>query len=126
MRFKTAHFLFSKQNCKPGDCEDGLAINHKTQRYFVADGASEAFDSRKWARLLSGMWKLGAKGSYLTPGEFVDGAEQVATRWKKKMGNTTASLVCRSQIKEGIFFRLFRDRTGMHRREALVARNRDG
>jgi len=38
------------------ECEDALAFNLDTLRFAVADGATEAFDSRRWARVLARAW----------------------------------------------------------------------
>lgn len=38
------------------ECEDVAAINLPANRFAIADGATEAFDSRRWAKLLAHGW----------------------------------------------------------------------
>jgi len=40
----------------PRECEDALSFNVGKRRFAVADGATEAFDSRRWARILVKAW----------------------------------------------------------------------
>lgn len=38
------------------ECEDAIGINETSGRFAIADGATEAFDSQSWARLLVDDW----------------------------------------------------------------------
>lgn len=49
-------FTLSKRGTSPNECEDALGINVADGMFAVADGATEAFDSRTWARLLAKAW----------------------------------------------------------------------
>lgn len=53
---KTATVLLPKQDCLPSECEDALDLNVMKGRFAVADGATEAFDSGRWARMLVKAW----------------------------------------------------------------------
>ncbi|HEX8131719.1 MAG TPA: hypothetical protein VF527_21670 [Pyrinomonadaceae bacterium] len=55
-RIETRHFLTQKEDCAPAECEDAIGINAESWRYAVADGATEGFDSRRWARRLVDGW----------------------------------------------------------------------
>jgi hypothetical protein len=50
------------------ECEDSLAVDPQTCRFAVADGATEAFDARKWAERLA--WNWVQRESTLTLDEF--------------------------------------------------------
>lgn len=55
-RIETQHFLLVKEDCAPSECEDAIGINAGSRRYALADGATEGFDSRSWARRLVDGW----------------------------------------------------------------------
>jgi hypothetical protein len=50
------HFLLPKEGSSTSECEDAVAENTRARRFAIADGATEGFDSRAWARLLVGRW----------------------------------------------------------------------
>lgn len=62
------HFLLPKAGLLLSECEDALALCHRRGRYCVADGATEAYDSRRWARFLTKCWA--ANDRLLTKEEF--------------------------------------------------------
>jgi len=49
-------FLLPKAGTDWWQCEDAIAVNLRANRFAIADGATEAFDSRRWARLLAHGW----------------------------------------------------------------------
>ena len=51
------------------ECEDAIGINRAAGRFAVADGATEAFDARSWARLLAEGWVV-SEPPALTPEAF--------------------------------------------------------
>ena len=53
---QTRQFTTSKLGHAPGECEDAIGINLVALRFVVADGATEAFDSGRWARQLAAGW----------------------------------------------------------------------
>jgi hypothetical protein len=55
-RIETQSILMQKEDCAPSECEDAISINAGALRYALADGATEAFDSRNWARRLVDGW----------------------------------------------------------------------
>jgi hypothetical protein len=68
-RVQTRHFIFPKGGSTAEECEDALAFDAGALRFAVADGATEAFDARRWAERLAGEW-VGAARAPLTAGEF--------------------------------------------------------
>jgi hypothetical protein len=50
------HFLLQKSDSHPSECEDAIGIDLKSNRFAVADGATESFDSGRWARCLVEEW----------------------------------------------------------------------
>jgi hypothetical protein len=48
--------LLTKLGQEASECEDFLAIDTQACRFAVADGATEAFDARKWAQRLAQNW----------------------------------------------------------------------
>jgi hypothetical protein len=49
-------FLLPKEGARDEECEDAIGVNLAARRFAVADGATEAFDARSWARLLAEGW----------------------------------------------------------------------
>lgn len=49
-------FLLPKRGSLPSECEDAIAINKARTVFAIADGATEAYDSRSWARLFIRSW----------------------------------------------------------------------
>jgi hypothetical protein len=78
--------LLPKAGLRLSECEDAIGIRADRRRFCVADGATEAFDSRRWARLLTKHWvastgiltheALGVWGQAL--------AKRFTNRWAKK------------------------------------------
>jgi hypothetical protein len=50
------HFLLPKEGSTTSECEDAVIENKRARRFAIADGATEGFDSRAWARLLVSRW----------------------------------------------------------------------
>ena len=65
---QTRQFLLPKLGHDASECEDAIAIDSERCRFAVADGATEAFDARKWAERLAQSWVK--KDSTLTAEEF--------------------------------------------------------
>jgi len=55
-RFSTFTFLAPKSDSNAAECEDALSVNAGRLRFCIADGATEGFASRRWARLLVKHW----------------------------------------------------------------------
>jgi len=63
------HFVLPKEGSGPEECEDAFAQSADSRRFAVADGATEAFDARRWAVRLAETW-VDAKCAPLTVEEF--------------------------------------------------------
>ena len=63
------HFILPKGGSAPEECEDAVAFDAGALRFAVADGATEAFDARRWAARLAAEW-VGAVRAPLTAAEF--------------------------------------------------------
>jgi hypothetical protein len=57
-QLQTRQFLLPKSGHQLSECEDAIGINLPARRFAIADGATEAFDSQSWARLLAHDWVL--------------------------------------------------------------------
>src|ERR1700745_1642670 len=68
-RIQTRHFVLPKEGSGAEECEDAVAFDAGSLRFAVADGATEAFDARVWARRLAAEW-VGAVRAPLTAAEF--------------------------------------------------------
>lgn len=53
---ETRQLLLPKLGHEPSECEDAIAVDTENCRFAVADGATEAFDSRHWAQRLAQRW----------------------------------------------------------------------
>ena len=60
--------LLPKLGQEASECEDVIAVDAEKCRFAVADGATEAFDARKWAERLANEWVQ--RESTLTTEEF--------------------------------------------------------
>jgi hypothetical protein len=68
-QLQTRQFLLPKSGHQLSECEDAVGINALNHRFAIADGATEAFDARSWARLLAHSW-VQIDEAALTPEEF--------------------------------------------------------
>jgi hypothetical protein len=53
---RVRHFTTPKSGHTLAECEDAIGISDTRQRLAVVDGATEAFDSGRWARQLAETW----------------------------------------------------------------------
>ena len=49
-------FLLSKEGEPQYRCEDAIAVSRDGLRFGIADGATEGFDSKRWARYITKAW----------------------------------------------------------------------
>jgi Protein phosphatase 2C len=69
LRVSVRHFVLPKEGNAPEECEDAVAFDAGSLRFAVADGATEAFDARRWAARLAAEW-VAAVRAPLTAAEF--------------------------------------------------------
>ena len=48
--------ILPKAGLERSECEDSIGTRSSMQRFCIADGATESFDPRRWARLLTKHW----------------------------------------------------------------------
>jgi hypothetical protein len=72
-----------KNGSAVSECEDSVGVVRSRMRFCVADGATEAFDSRHWARLLTKCWSLGAN-AVLSPRQFGEWLPAVGDRFHSR------------------------------------------
>jgi hypothetical protein len=65
------------------ECEDSLAIGARNLRYAVADGATEAFDSRRWAQMLTKAW-VAPCGTDMDLGELLEAGRRLGDRHRAR------------------------------------------
>lgn len=68
-RVSVRQFVIPKEGSTAEECEDAVAFDAGSLRFAVADGATEAFDARRWAARLAAEW-VGAVRAPLTAREF--------------------------------------------------------
>jgi hypothetical protein len=66
---QTQQFILPKEGSSDEECEDAVAVDSRALRFAVADGATEAFDARRWAVRLAEAW-VGGERAPLSPEEF--------------------------------------------------------
>jgi hypothetical protein len=84
---KVSALVVPKNGSTVRECEDSVGVGRCGMRFCVADGATEAFDSRRWARLLTKCWSLGAN-AIISPEQFGGWlpaiGERFHSRWEGK------------------------------------------
>ena len=88
MLITTRHFLFPKAGNEYSECEDALSISDQNMRFCIADGASDSFDSRSWARTLARNWtlrrgRLNGVGSSFSEHQFCERVWLLAAQWNE-------------------------------------------
>jgi hypothetical protein len=96
-------FLFPKEGCKSTECEDSAAFNLRVLRFCVADGASECFDSRTWAWILSLGWTQSEVGSLFEKEEYAVKIINLAAIWKKKWQRRDLKWYQEEKVRRGSF-----------------------
>src|SRR5882724_6163058 len=80
--------LLPKSGSDWRECEDSIGVRRNARRFCIADGATEAFDSRRWARLLTKYWVLSHRPvltkEQLTPMLAALG-QKFRSHWSKKV-----------------------------------------
>jgi hypothetical protein len=96
------HFLLPKEGCSTSECEDAVAQNIKAQRFAIADGATEGFDSRAWARLLVRCW-IKIYSPALSAEDFQPLARDLGFRLHKRWKRKTLSWYAEEKARSGSF-----------------------
>jgi hypothetical protein len=96
------HFLLPKEGCSAPECEDAAAKNVRAQRFAIADGATEGFDSRVWARLLVRCW-IGIDPPAISVEDFQPLACDLGVRLRERWKRKTLSWYAEEKARSGSF-----------------------
>lgn len=78
-----ARLLLSKSDAPFSECEDSIAVDGELLRFAVADGATEGFDSRRWARYLTRAW-ISPTSVPLAPCDLVERIRALGARLERR------------------------------------------
>jgi hypothetical protein len=95
-------FVSPKAGLSFGECEDSLGVHTGSRRFCVADGATEAFDSRRWARLLTKSWVLSGR-TLLNGGDLAPWLEDVGERFHRYWNKKHLSWYAEEKARKGSF-----------------------
>jgi hypothetical protein len=79
-------FLLPKQGSSFSECEDAIARNSSSMLYAVADGATEAFGSKRWARYLTAAWVRAATSSDWSLEDLTEAVQKIGDRFSQLVG----------------------------------------
>lgn len=100
-QYSVAQFLLPKAGLLVSECEDATALSLRQNRFCVADGATEAYDSRRWARLLTRCWAI--NGHLLTKEEFEPWLANLGDRLQRRWSRRTLPWYAEEKAREGAF-----------------------
>jgi hypothetical protein len=100
-RLSFVHFLLPKAGLLSSECEDAIALCHRQKRYCVADGATEAFDSRRWAKFLTKCWA--ADHRLLTKEEFEPWLAVLGNRLERRWSRRPLPWYAEEKARSGAF-----------------------
>ena len=101
-RFSVATFLAPKQGYEATECEDAVSYNLRKARFSVADGATEGFASRYWARLLVRHWTL-SEHPILTAEQLVAWASTLGSRFDLRWQGRKLPWFAEEKARSGAF-----------------------
>ena len=93
--------LLPKLDQEASECEDAIAVDTQTCRFAVADGATEAFDARKWAERLAQHWVQ--RKSTLTVEEFREWVAAEGQELQDSWNGLTLSWYSEEKARTGSF-----------------------
>jgi hypothetical protein len=94
--------ILPKAGLKRSECEDSIGTRWSAQRFCIADGATEAFDSRRWARLLTKHW-VHSNRSLLTREELGPWLRAVGERFRAHWTKKTLPWYAAEKARAGAF-----------------------
>jgi hypothetical protein len=99
----SVHFLLPKAGLLSSECEDAIAFCHRQRRYCIADGATEAFDSRRWAKFLTKCWAAHHRHRLLTKEEFEPWLAILGNRLEQRWGRRPLPWYAEEKARSGAF-----------------------
>jgi len=100
--FSVRQLVIPKKGNSPLECEDAVGVNMSKLRFCVADGATEGFDSRRWARTLVKHWTA-AVLPITTSERFEHWVNLVGERFKKRWEGQQLSWYAQEKAECGAF-----------------------
>lgn len=94
-------FLLPKDGLLRSECEDAIGVRCDMGRFCVADGATEAFDSRRWAKLLTRCW--GGSNRLLTREEYEPWLRTLGERLERRWTRRPLSWYAEEKSRGGAF-----------------------
>lgn len=101
LHLSSVHFLLPKAGLMRSECEDAVARCDRQRRYCVADGATEAFDSRRWAKFLTKCWAAGHQ--LLTKEEFEPWLGILGNRLEQRWRRMPLPWYAEEKARDGAF-----------------------
>lgn len=95
-------FLLEKADSCRFECEDAIAANRSRLRFAVTDGATEGFNSRRWARALSAAWVLRNTDPLDLPG-LQAGIQNLGERLQTRFQRKTLPWYVEEKARQGSF-----------------------
>jgi hypothetical protein len=100
--FEVRSLVLPKAGSEKADCEDSVGIRPGAGRFCIADGATEAFDSRRWARLLTKHWVFSGR-SLLTREQLGSWLCALGDRFQAHWRNKKLSWYAEEKARTGAF-----------------------
>lgn len=94
--------LIPKAGHSPVECEDAISVNMASLRFAVADGATEAYDSKRWAKLLCRTWTA-LSNEPLADAQIVDCLSAIGNRFSSKSHTTSTAWYVEAHAAQGSF-----------------------
>jgi hypothetical protein len=95
-------FLTPKKGANPTECEDAVAIDSVRMTFAIADGATEAYDSKRWARLLVRAW-VTIKPPAFELGDFDPLVRDLGVRLQRKWSRQKLPWYAEEKSQDGSF-----------------------
>ena len=94
--------LLPKKGALMKECEDAIGVNVAALRFAVADGATEAYGARRWARYLVTAWVSdGARGA--DEAVYGEGVGALARRFQARQPRDRAPWYVEAKAQQGSF-----------------------
>lgn len=97
-----AKYITVKRGYDQRECEDAISINANRRSFCIADGATEGFASRYWARLLTKHWAQYC-GTTETVEEFNDWAQRLGERFNRRWARRQLPWYAEEKARLGAF-----------------------
>lgn len=101
VRLQVQHYITQKIEADRKDCQDAIAFNCVKGCFAVADGATEAYGSRYWSRLLAKSWVRFRSTTDVT--DFMELSAALGERAHLHWGSKTLPWYAEEKLKAGSF-----------------------